>query len=349
MNARTSLRARVSAALLALLLWPAGSFAVSASPFLANGGRVSWYKGPAAHDLIAFDAIVDPLTLNSEVYTINPDRSSPQCITCTAVPKRGFIGQPSWHPDGEHLVIQVESATSRHGYFNHMAWGFDNDLWIVSRDGSRADLVWATPPGYTALHPHFSPDGTKLVFAERTIAGTTAQSPWDNWQIRVADVDLTRTGLDTLTNVVALTPSGPGFYETHGVTADGRIVYAHTDGGQMYVDDVYTSGLDGSGAVNLLQSPASWDEFGQFSPLNGALAFISSRFDPGSATPTALRTELYVALAGGTPQRVTFYNKTATDKYIVKDFDWDRSGTKIIYLLWGAQQASPQLWIVAFP
>jgi Tol biopolymer transport system component len=335
-------------ALVVLLLCPAAGFTVVATPFLANGGRVSWYKGPAAHELIAYDAIVDPGTRNYEVYTINPDRSSPQCFTCSSPLRKGFTGQPSWHPDGEHLVLQVESANSRHGYFNHMAWGFDNELWIIKRDGTEAELIWATPAGYAALHPHFSPDGTKLIFTERATAPTSPQNPWDNWRIRIADVDLTRPGPEKLSNVVEMTPNGPGFYEVHEFTADGRIVYSYTAGGQPYVDDVYTARIDGSDSVNLLNSPTSWDEHGHFSPNYGVLAYISSRFDPPSSSALNLRTELY-ANAGGAPQRITFYNKTSTDRVIVKDFDWDRSGTRIVYLVSGPPLPGPQLWIVTFP
>ena len=75
---------------------------------------------------------------------------------------------------------------------------------------------------------------------------------------------------------------------------------------------------------------------------------ISSRFDPNSGTALNLRTELYIKPPGGEPQRITFYNRTPTDKFIVKDFDWDRTGTKILYLVWGPTQASAQLWMLSF-
>jgi Tol biopolymer transport system component len=334
---------------LAVVLYPSLSFAPVATPFLANGGRVSWYKGPAAHDLIAFDAVVDAKTLSSEVYTINPDRTDPVCVTCNAPFAKGFVGQADWHPDGEHLVIQVENENSAHIMYNHTAWGIDNDLWVIRRDGTGAERIWATPRGHAALHPHFSNDGTKLMFAERVPLETGPQNPWDNWRIRIADVDLSQQGSMKLHNVDTITPNGRGFYETHEFAPGGRIVYSHTPGGLGYVDDVYSVNLDGSDPVNLLNSPDSWDEFGYISPLNGAIAFISSRFDPDSGSAATLRTELYVALPGGTPQRVTFYNRTDEDKFIVKDLDWDRTGTRIVYLLWGAQLRSPQLWMLSFP
>lgn len=344
-------RSKTAIPILSLLcvLHPSLAFAPIATPFLANGGRVSWYKGPAAHELIAYDAVIDATTLNSEVYTITPDRSTSACVTCLTPIRKGFVGQPEWHPDGEHLVIQVENENSAHIVYNHMAWGMDNDLWIVRRDGTGAERIWATPRGHAALHPHFNADGTKLMFAERVPFESGTQNPWDNWRIRLADVDLSRPGLDKLFNVTTLTPNGQGFYETHEFTSTGRIVYSHTPGGLGYVDDVHSANIDGSDPVNLLNSPESWDEFGYTSQTHQAFAFISSRFDPNSGTALNLRTELYIAPANGSPQRITFYNKTDTDKFIVKDFDWDRSGTRIVYLLWGAQLRSPQLWMLTFP
>ena len=340
---------RVGAALSLLIVLSAHAAVaqVVATPFLANGGRVSWYKG-SAHDLIAFDAVTDATTLNTEVYTINPDRSSPFCVTCSAGLRKGFVGQPVWHPNGEHLVIQVENDNSAHIVYNHMAWGMDNDLWIIRRDGTGAERIWATPPKHAALHPHFNADGSKIMFAERAPLSSPPQNPWTNWRIRIADVDLSRPGLEKLSNVVTLTPNGPGFYETHEFTNDGRIIYSHTPGAQAFVDDVYSATIDGSDPINLLNSPGSWDEFGYLSPYNQAMAFISSRFDPNSGTALNLRTELYIKLPGGEPQRITFYNRTSTDKFVVKDFDWDKTGTKIVYLVWGATQPSSQLWILSF-
>jgi len=339
---------RLSAALsLLVLLSPHLAVAQVATPFLANGGRVAWYKG-SAHDLIALDVVTDATALSSDVYTINPDRSSPICVTCSAGLRKGFVGQPAWHPGGDYLVIQVENDNSGHTMYNHMAWGMDNDLWIIRRDGTGAERIWATLPKHAALHPHFNADGSKIMFAERVPLATPPQNPWTNWRIRIADVDMSRPGLEKLSNVVTLTPNGPGFYETHEFTNDGRIIYSHTPGAQAFVDDVYSATIDGNDPINLVNSPGSWDEFGYLSPLNQSMAFISSRFDPNSGTALALRTELYIKPPGGEPQRITFYNRTSADKFIVKDFDWDKTGTKIVYLLWGATQASPQLWMLSF-
>ncbi len=94
-----------------------------------NGGRLAWYAGPA-HELIAYDAMVDERTAATEVFVIRPDGSGVRCITCEmSFPKGGgFVGQPAWHPDGKHLVIQVENANSKHSRFNHMSRDVDADL-----------------------------------------------------------------------------------------------------------------------------------------------------------------------------------------------------------------------------
>src|SRR5690606_15566231 len=48
----------------------------------ANGGRVDWYKGPAGHDLIALDAVVDEETGSTELFIVQPDGQNPRCATC---------------------------------------------------------------------------------------------------------------------------------------------------------------------------------------------------------------------------------------------------------------------------
>jgi hypothetical protein len=330
------------------ILFAASLPAATISMLVDNGGRVDWYKG-AAHELIAYDAVVDPLTDNTEVYTINPDGSGQQCVTCDSPVRKGYVGSPAWYPDGEFMVLQVENNNSTHTRFNHMSWGFDNDLWLIKRDGTGSELIWATPAGNAALHPHFNASGAQLIFAERVKQSGSTQNQWTNWRIRIADVDITQPGTQKLSNVRTYQPSGTGFYETHQFLPDGRIVYSYTPGGKAYVDDIYTANADGTGAVNLLNSSLTWDEHGHFSPVDSqTFAFMSSRFDPnwkgGKSTSLTLRTELYRQILG-TPQRVTFHNQKKTDKYIVSDFDWDATGTRIVYQRFSG---GAQLWIVTF-
>jgi Tol biopolymer transport system component len=335
------------------------------------GGRLAWYAGPA-HELIAYDAIVNDRSAATEVFVMEPDGSGVRCVTCKMnFPKGGgFVGQPAWHPDGKHLVIQVENTNSKHKRFNHMSWGIDADLWLIDLDGERAERIWASAPRHAALHPHFSDDGRLIVFAERTPtprvtrrlfhpwAALDGQNPWDGWSIHIASADIGVSGEKALANHHRITPNGGGFYETHSISPEGRIVYSFTKGGAPYVDDIFQTDKEGHEIRYLIDSPVTWDEHGAFSPNGRNLAFMSSRADPKWRTPRSavdtLTTELFVRSADGRIHQLTTFNKEAAGgmRYLVSDFDWDRSGRRIAFQLAPVSRSgkadSPQIWLLEF-
>lgn len=349
----------------------AGPPALESERIAERGGRLAWYAGEA-HELIAYDAIVDARTAATEVFVMQPDGSGSRCVTCEMnIPKHGgFVGQPSWHPDGRHLVIQVENANSEHTRFNHMSWGVDADLWLISLDGTRAERIWTSGPRHAALHPHISDDGRLIVFAERRPtervtrrlfhpwSALGGQNPWDGWGIHIASLNIRATGEAMLSRHRRVTPNGPGFYETHSVSDAGRIVYSYTSGGAAYVDDIFE--LDGpAGEVRrLVDSPTTWDEHGAFSPDGKRLAFISSRADPGwhapRSKPNTLTTELFLRDAGGQVHQLTSFNRDrkGATRYLVSDSDWDRSGRRIGFQLAligkSGKAESPQIWLLEF-
>lgn len=335
-----------------------------------EGGRVDWYKGDR-HELIAYDAISDYSTRNTELYTIEPDGSGKRCVTCDSGIRKGFVGQPAWHPDGRHLIIQVENENSGHTLFNHMSWGFDNDLWIISRDGTEAEPIWTSPSNHAALHPHFNKDGTKLIFAERIPTGRTipllgiitpgGENQWEGWQIHIADFDITNQGTGKLSNHRAIKPNGDGFYETHQLTEDGRMVYSFTPSGKPYVDDIYIADINGTNVQGLIENPATWDEHGSYSPSERSLAFNSSRVDPSWKAPTSraitLSTELYLKDVSGEVRQITELNAKGdpTKRYITSDFDWDRTGRRIVFQAGSIDNKTGlpdsvqvQLWMITF-
>jgi hypothetical protein len=55
---------------------------------------------------------------------------------------KGFIGQPTWHPNGDYLLLQMENDNSDHSFYEHMAWGINNDLWLASFDGTIVEKIW---------------------------------------------------------------------------------------------------------------------------------------------------------------------------------------------------------------
>jgi len=336
-----------------------------------HGGRLAWYTGPA-HELIAYDAVVDRDRAATEVFVMQPDGSDARCVTCKmGFPKGGgFVGQPAWHPDGKHLVIQVENANSKHTRFNHMSWGIDADLWLISLDGDRAERIWVSAPGHAALHPHFDDDGRLLIFAERSPtprvtrrllhpwAAVGGQNPWDGWSIHVATADISASSGQILSNHRRITPNGRGFYETHSISSKGRIVYSFTPDGAPYVDDIFETGTEGRRTLHLIESPETWDEHGAFSPNGRNLAFISSRADPEWRAPRSrvdtLTTELFVRSSDGRIHQLTSFNKErdGARRYLVSDFDWDRTGRRIAFQVAPVRRLgkadSPQIWLLEF-
>jgi Tol biopolymer transport system component len=336
-----------------------------------RGGRLTWYAGPA-HGLIAYDAVVDTHSAATEVFVMQADGSQVRCVTCAMNFDKGggFVGQPAWHPDGKHLVIQVENANSRHTRFNHMSWGIDADLWLISLDGNDARRLWRSAPRHAALHPHFSDDGRSLVFAQRMPtpritrrlfhpwAAIGGQNPWDGWSIHTATLGVNARGETVLADHRRSAPNGGGFYETHGISNDGEVVYSFTGGGAPYVDDIFEVDAAMRTVRHLVDSPETWDEHGAFSPNGRNLAFISSRADPGwrapDSWPDTLTTELFVRSADGRTHQLTVFNQQAADgrRYLVSDFDWDRSGTRIAFQLapvaHDGEPESPQIWLLEF-
>jgi Tol biopolymer transport system component len=335
-----------------------------------QGGRVDWYKGKR-HNYIAYDAITEPAIFNTDVYIMQPSGKKIKCVTCKSTIPKGFIGQPAWHPDGDHIILQAENKNSLHKSLNHMSFGFDNDLWLIKKDGSNAQLIWSSPLHHAALHPHFNKDGTKLIFAERVPTGKSytwiemanpgfgGENHWDGWRIHVADFDINKSGKQMLSNHKILFPNTGGFYETHGFNIDGKIIFSHTANGRPYVDDIYIADTDGSNIKNLTTSTSTWEEHGIFSPSGNAMAFISSKADKtwhsSTSRPQSLKTELFITKKDtGFLQLTTFNSINLKNKrYLVSDFDWNQYGTQIVFQvapfdLRSGKPYSPQLWILTF-
>lgn len=334
-----------------------------------DGGRVAWYTGSGGHQLLAFDAITDPAVKGTDVFIMRPNGEGRRNVTsATAIPK-GFIGQPDWHPDGVHLVLQAENANSEHRLLNHMAWGINNDLWMVRRDGTDAQRILSSAPNHAALHPHFNARGDKLVYSERVPTGDTkavikalklgggGENHWTGWRIRIADFDIQRSGAGRITRSQAFAPNGEGFYETHGFTKNGRIVYSFTPAVSRYVDDIYSCDPSGGDVRTLVNSPLTWDEHGHFSPSGRSMIFISSRssldWRGGQSSIRELKTELYQKKDGRLMQLTNFNGEEqGRRRFLVSDNAWNADGTKVVFQVapfLGRRSETPELWMISFP
>lgn len=347
-----------------------------------NAGRVSWYRGTTAqHNRIAYDGKSQVFGIDSRVhvYTMNADGSDKTCVTCNMPEfetlyqeilaqrqaagddRLGFwIGQPEWHPDGVHVIVQVENLNSPHLVSNFMSFGVDNDLWIVDVETRTASRIWTTDvPRHAALHPRFSEDGSKLIFAQRVLPNLI--NVWDGWGIIAADFDISNLAPDMISNATLIAPDARGFYETTGFVNGSNLDFSYSftpfenNTVLPYVAEGRRSDVTGSTSQLVVDFADAWDEKPRFSPSTNGIVVMSSAFDttwkPADG-PATLQTDLYLGGPGGPFQRLTFFNDL--DRYatrvLVTDHEWNQAGDQlVVQAIENAGGSNADAWLVELP
>ena len=208
-------------------------------------------------------------------------------------------------------------------------------------------------PIRAVIHPQFSHDGKKLLWAERVKRG---ESFGGGWVLRAADFVL--DGNDPhLENIETLTPGKQNcFYESHAFSKDDKKILFS---GNLELDqspvglDIYELNLETNQLIRLTTSDNDWDEHAHYSPDGKKIAWMSSTgFDIqwgdiiGHNWQKYLKTELWIMDADGSnQQRVTYFNTAGYPEYmdgrrsVVSDSAWSPDGKSITALLayeaWG--------------
>jgi TolB protein len=219
----------------------------------------------------------------NEIWRMKADGSEPRRLTTTAVP--GGAETPVWSPDGQTIVY------ARYVEENN------NEVFLMDPEGGN-QLRLTDSPGYDG-HPHWSADGSRIVFnSDRDSPDPSA--PW-----------------------------GERWHEIYSMTKDGSAVRKHTDcrgvctygsmspDGQRIVfrktfdtpglnwrleaieknSEVVVANLDGSGEINLSDSPA-FDGWPIWSADGEWIAFASNRGGP------ALNGQIWLVRPNGKDARV---------------------------------------------
>ena len=302
-----------------------------------NGGRVDW----GVNNLIAFDRQGDDGWF--DVWTMKPDGSSQQCITCGASFPKLHNGNPAWHPSGEYIVFQSLDDKIKvpwlwgklYRLYTGPGAGVNNNIWIALSDGRRAWQMTDLGKGKGVLHPHFSHDGKTLIWAEMT---DTKPAPIGTWIIKKAAFGESN-GAPALSHIETLKPGNLQFYETHSFTPDdaaivftGLAFNAKNNGFDIYKYDLATAEPTRLTDPKLL----AWDEHAQVSPDGTKILWMSSMDITPNPKGSFMKTDYWLMNADGTDKhRVTRFNDKAAPEYlsghiVCADSSWSPDGKKFI-------------------
>ena len=277
---------------------------------------------------------------NYDIYIMTSDGTRNRCLTCEHpdLPK-GHIGQASWHPSGDWIVFQAEKNQHAHTKLGVKlrglaapGIGFHNDVWIMSRDGTKVrqltnlttkQRVLDRTPTSAILQPHFSHGGTLLSWSERVADG----GRWGKWVIRIAAFQINR-GVPQLGKVRTLRPGvNKGYYESNDFMPGdkGLLISGNLEPNQdEFGIDVYYLDLAHGRTTRLTHSLDAFDECPHPSPDGSRIAYLStSGFEPrGKRTKGAwawwnwAKGEFWLMNADGSnKQRLTFFNEPGYPEY----------------------------------
>jgi Tol biopolymer transport system component len=317
-----------------------GAPAVRVSAIKEQGGRLDW---SGKRNLIAFDKLGRDDFF--DIYTMTPEGGQETCLTCDKpqLPNR-MIGNPSWHPSGDYIVFQAQNTYRGFGritnYFANPGAGINNDVWVMDASGTRFwQLTKVEPRIGGVLHPHFSPDGTKLLWAQRVATRGLSAGVWS---LRVADF-VVADGMPVIRNERTLQPGRQNrLYETHGFSADGRsiIFSGNLEPGQSEIHgDIYTLNLASGELKNLTNSMEEWDEHAHFSPDGRTIIWMTSKAQPYKLRADDLKTDYWLMNADGTnKRRLTYFNQAGHPHFMKEgvaaaDGAWSPDGRRFFAYL----------------
>lgn len=307
------------------------------------GTRTDW------GNLIAFDYIDEDGFFDLAVCNFN--RTIQYRITkdIPNFPQR-HNGNPTCHPDGRYIIFQALKDSSLGGEENR-AWftyavdsykgspgkGLDNDLWCVDlSDMSFTRLttlatrksLFDTTKISGILHPHFSLDGTRVLWAQAfdVQADIGNRGTWGLWQLNISDFVI-NNGVPGLQNTISYKPGGIlgdfTWCESHGWTESDLVVMfsMNAEGQHQTHMDIYTLNIYDSTLVRLTDDPLTWDEHAHVTP-DGKLIWISSKpYDFDSTRPEeTLRTDHWIMdMNGANKRRITFFNDSTHSDHQIHD------------------------------
>lgn len=192
---------------------------------------------------------------NLDVYVMNSDGTGVTQLTDSPGEDRGT----SWTSDGEVIVFH----TAR----NRLATGHSFDLYTMNADGSNEQLLFPNASaGYVCGD---SATGVVVFNSSGDPLGTNPEGDFEIFTIGVTDVNNEAGTLRQLTFNSVL-DSGPKWSPDCST-----ISYNSLDAGGSL--DIHRIDADGTGDVNLTNTPGVFDAFSAWSPQGDLIVFSSNR------------------------------------------------------------------------
>lgn len=249
-----------------------------------NGGRVDWSH---ATNQIAYDRSGDDGYY--DLYLMNPDGSNVACLTCdhAQLAAGRHYGNPAWHPSGEYIVFQGEKE-KHFGTIGDAKPGFGrySDIWLMRVEDRQVYQLTNIPLSWHqgVLHPHFSPDGTRLAWSQMVQAPKlfTPGQEFGFWEIKIADFAFAGE-TPQIDNIQTFEPGDKqAFHETHSFSPDGTELLFSSNfvrEGSVFLNmDIFRLVVATGETIQLTNS--DYNEHAHFSPDGGSIVWMSNRDKP---------------------------------------------------------------------
>lgn len=201
-------------------------------------------------------------------------------------------GYPAWHPSGKYIVFQSEEE---HHYGVANKWpgnpgiGVFYNLWATDEEGRRFWKLTDIPikqekddgiPAMGVLNPHFSHDGSRLMWTERYEEG----GKWGSWRVNVAGFRDGDRGPRLENETVLFQPgAGLGCYVTaldFSPDDNAVLLAGNLDGQDEFGMDQYLYDLHEGILSNLQNSPEVWEEDASWSPDGDRIIYMTNLGSP---------------------------------------------------------------------
>jgi len=344
---------------------------------IRTGGNPKWSQ---ANNLIVFDDFVNnsggslgcnlnPLSCNFEIFTMKPDGTDVQCLTCdkSTLSSAGHRGQPYWHPSGNYIVFSAENK-------NYERWrnerdltvipaasGRNNNVWIMTADGEQFWQITDIAESSGIIRPSFSPDGTMIYWNEEysidehgvpspwSVSANPLGEKWGLWRIRIADISFGTEPVISNNHIININEKYPGkvLLEGQGIQPDNEhLIFAAADisetsgccfwgnkqiFGYCHWADIYMTDLNGNNLIRLTNTPYLHSENPELSPDGEKIIFTESKWCVGKGV------DIYMMNSDGSDRiRLTHLNNpNCPDDYLgfgsAGELDWSPDGTKILF------------------